>query len=198
MSAEDTGDYGDGLHRLSVADYHAMIRAGVFEDGEPFEMLEGLLIDKPRQTPLRAAVISMLCRAFARELPAGWCLRGPAPVTTGDSEPEPDLTIAPGDHRDYFRRHPHAAEAALVVEVADAGIGRARGWKQRVYARGEAGEYWILDLLGRRLEVYRDPTGPDVGEPYYRSRTIYEVDADVPLPLPGVAPLKLTAILPAA
>ena len=38
---------GSVLHRLSVTDYHRMIDAGILQDGDEIELLDGLLVEKP-------------------------------------------------------------------------------------------------------------------------------------------------------
>ena len=44
--------------------------------------------------------------------------------------------------------------------------------------------YWIINLQERRVEVYRDPTGPDAS-PAYRRRDHYGPADSVPLDIPG-------------
>jgi Uma2 family endonuclease len=59
----------------------------------------------------------------------------------------------------------------LVVEVAESSLAFDRQHKGSLYARAEIQDYWVVDLVDRVLEVYRDP-GPDASEPYgwrYRS-----------------------------
>jgi Uma2 family endonuclease len=44
-----------------------------------------------------------------------------------------------------------------VIEVADSSLRTDRGRKRTMYARAGISEYWIVDLLHDRIEVYRDP-----------------------------------------
>jgi hypothetical protein len=37
--------------RLTVEEYHEMMRAGILKDGDPIELLEGWLVIKERKTP---------------------------------------------------------------------------------------------------------------------------------------------------
>ena len=48
----------------------------------------------------------------------------------------------------------------LVVEVADGSLRLDREQKGSLYARARIGEYWIVNLVDRLLEIYRDPA-PD-------------------------------------
>ena len=78
-------------------------------------------------------------------------------AASGDSEPEPDLAVVPGDALDYLDAHPSGA--LLVVEVSDDSLHRDRTVKQRLYARCGIPEYRIVALPDARLEVYRRPAG---------------------------------------
>jgi Uma2 family endonuclease len=53
----------------------------------------------------------------------------------------------------------------LVVEVAEASLALDREEKGSLYARARVPEYWIVNLVGRVLEVYREP-GLDAGAQY--------------------------------
>jgi Uma2 family endonuclease len=44
-----------------------------------------------------------------------------------------------------------------VVEVSESSLGFDRHYKGSVYARAGLADYWIVNLVDRVLEVYRDP-----------------------------------------
>lgn len=48
----------------------------------------------------------------------------------------------------------------LLVEVADSSLAYDRGPKLALYARHGVPDVWIVDLVGRTVEVCREP-GPD-------------------------------------
>lgn len=79
--------------------------------------------------------------------------------------PEPDLAVIRGRSRDYLTRHPAAADALLVIEIAKSSQARDRA-KAADYARGGAPIYWLVDLESRRLDLYEGPIA-EVGR--YRS-----------------------------
>jgi Uma2 family endonuclease len=65
----------------------------------------------------------------------------------------------------------HPTHAVLVVEVADSSLRLDRDEKGSLYARARIGEYWIVNLVDRVLETYRDPA-PEPGASHgwrYRS-----------------------------
>lgn len=86
-----------------------------------------------------------------------------------ESEPEPDVVVVPSAHTDYRDRHPE--RTAVVIEVPDSSLAFDRREKGSLYARGGVQDYWIVNLVDRVLEVYRDPV-PDSTAVYgahYRS-----------------------------
>lgn len=80
------------------------------------------------------------------------------PIQLDDfSEPEPDCAIVHGVAVDYADRHPSAREVVLVVEVADSTLKYDTEVKDKFYGRSGVAEYWVLDVKGRQLHVFREP-----------------------------------------
>jgi Uma2 family endonuclease len=92
------------------------------------------------------------------------------PVSLDDeSEPEPDVVVVRGRPGDYRVSHPE--HPLLVVEVAEPSLGFDREQTGSLFARAGIEDYWIVNLVDRVLEVYRDPE-PDASARYgwrYRS-----------------------------
>ena len=65
-----------------------------------------------------------------------WYVDSQEPMTTSESEPEPDIYVARGNVRDYTDHHPNPRDMRLIVEVSDSTLERDRGIKKRIYARG--------------------------------------------------------------
>jgi Uma2 family endonuclease len=76
-----------------------------------------------------------------------------------NSEPEPDIVIARLRSDDYINSHPSPADIILVIEVADSSIKFDRDTKAPLYAAAGISEYWIVNLIDDRLEIYRQPSG---------------------------------------
>ena len=117
-------------------------------------------------------------------------------VLDDESAPEPDLVVVSGTRTDYRESHP--GRPALVVEAADSSLDFDRQHKGSLYARGGVQDYWIVNLIDRVLEVYRDP-GPDPRAPYgwrYQSaQTLTPPAVIAPLALPSVR-IPVTDLLP--
>jgi len=160
---------GEPIYRMSVAQYHAALSAGVFTDGDPIELLEGLLVEKRSKNPPHVIALGNVMDAIAGLVPEGWSLRMQDPITLADGEPEPDLVVVRGARRDYLARHPGPADVALVVEVSDTTLDRDRGIKLRSYARAGLAVYWVVNLVDRCVEVYSSPDA-DASTPTYRTR----------------------------
>ena len=61
----------------------------------------------------------------------------------------------PGRPGDYREAHP--ARPALAIEVAESSLDFDRERKSSLYARAGVQDYWIVNLVERVLEVYREP-----------------------------------------
>ncbi|MFO1429274.1 MAG: Uma2 family endonuclease [Candidatus Competibacteraceae bacterium] len=178
--------------RLSVEQYHRMIRFGILTDDDPVELLEGWLITKMPKNPPHRLSTQLTREAIVRLLPPGWYVDAQEPITTDDSEPEPDVVVVRGERRDYRDHHPRERDVTLVVEVADATLQRDRTLKKRLYGRAGIPTYWIINLVDNQLEVHTEPTG--AGEQAdYRQRQDYGVADTAPLMLDGVESGRIAA-----
>jgi Uma2 family endonuclease len=192
------GPSPEPVFRLSVQQYHAMIEAGVLTEDDPVELLEGILVFKRPKNPAHPLAVRFLTTLIdAMLLGSDWHFRAQEPVTLDDSEPEPDGAIVRGEVRDYLKHHPGRSEIGLVVEVSDTSLARDRGIKLRGYARASISPYWIVDLIGRSVEVYWDPDA-EASPPAYRKRIVFDESSIVPIELNGkpVGAIKVAAILP--
>lgn len=185
------------IWRLSVDQYHEMVRAGILTDDDPVELLEGWLVTRMPKNPAHRVTTRLTQRALERIVPAGWYVDTQEPITTDDSEPEPDVVVVRGDTRQYLDRHPGPQDVALVVEVADTTLQRDRTLKKRIYAFAAIPVYWIVNLSENQFEVYTDPSGP-AESPDYRGRRDYGPSDEVPVIIEGreVGRLAVQELLP--
>jgi Uma2 family endonuclease len=185
------------IWRISVERYHEMIEAGVLTEDDPVELLEGLLVEKTSKTQRHVFTTHRTRKSLERLAPVGWFVNIHDPVTTSDSEPEPDLSIVRGELRQYQTRHPGAQDLALVVEVSDSSLQRDRTIKLRLYARAMIPIYWIVNLVEGHIETYTDPTGPEE-KPSYRQRSDYGPADEVPFLIEGreIGRIAVREVLP--
>ena len=57
----------------------------------------------------------------------------------------------------HFTANPKPEDLLLLVEIADTTLRFDVTVKAALYARAGVIEYWVLDVVGRRLLVHRDP-----------------------------------------
>jgi Uma2 family endonuclease len=153
-------------------EYDRLAEAEIIGSADRIELLGGAMIVKEPQASPHITAIRLVQRALIAAFGPGWDVREQAPVALDDeSEPEPDISVVAGDPRDYRDAHPH--RPALIVEVAVSRLSFDREHKGSLYARALIGDYWIVNLTDRRVEVYRDPV-PDAGAVFgwHYSRTV--------------------------
>ena len=98
-------------------------------------------------------------RAFEAAFGPGWEVRAQGPVALDDeSEPEPDVAVVPESLGDYRVAHP--SRPVLTLEISLSSLATDRKHKGSLYARAGLADYWVLNLVDRVLEVYREPV-PD-------------------------------------
>ena len=183
--------------RFSRAEYERLIELGVFQPGEPIELIGGVLMVAEPQGAAHYTAIQKTAKALEAAFGTGWTVRPQGPIgLDDDSEPEPDVAVVPGSPDDYGRAHP--ARPALTVEVAESSLDVDRQHKGSLYARAGLADYWVLNLVDRVLEIYREPT-PDAAAPFgwrYARRAVFGAAAQVtPLAAPGSS-IAVSRLLP--
>jgi len=160
--------------KISVDEYHRMIDAGILMSGEPYELIDGLLVLKDRSArgEDRMSIgrehlwgVKNLAR-IGSKLSRFVChmqTQGPVVMSNYD-EPEPDGAIIMGNEDDYKERLPAAADVTCVIEVADSSLSNDRNDKLAVYANSGIAQYVIVNLSDRVIEIY---TEPQVGSARY-------------------------------
>ncbi len=99
------------------------------------------------------------------------------------SEPEPDIALVRIEPRNYIERHPIPSEIFLIIEVADTTLNFDRKVKAAIYARSGIADYWIVDVNGERVFVFRRPDSEK-----YLEKTVFEKNGALnPLAFPETA-----------
>jgi Uma2 family endonuclease len=184
-------------HRWKRVEYERLIETGFFQPGDPVELVGGQLIVAEPQGSRHFAAIQAAEEALRSAFGPGWQVRGQGPLAVDEeSLPEPDVAVVLGSFRDYVGGHP--SRPALVLEVSESSLSLDREHKGSLYARAGFADYWIVNLVDRVLEVYREP-GPDPAASLgwrYRSVTVLGREASVsPLALPS-SDIRVVELLP--
>jgi Uma2 family endonuclease len=184
------------IRRWRRVEYDRLVDLGMFE-GERLELLAGHLVVREPLKSLHASTVAQAAHVLEAAFGRGFHARTQLPVALDeDSEPEPDVVIVTGRPFDYVDAHP--SSAALLVEVADSSLRLDRRLKTPIYARARVADYWIVNLVDRVVEIYRDPqadSSADLGA-VYRSVEILRAPALVsPLAAPA-ARIAVSDLLP--
>jgi Uma2 family endonuclease len=151
-------------------EYYRLAEIGILREDERVELIEGEIVQMvpigPEHVATTHSLYDRLCRVFGK----GYVVRMQAPLSLGDSEPQPNLAVVAGSPSDF--------PACL-------------------YARAGIPDYWVLDIENRRLEVYRDPA-ESLDAPFgyaYRTRLVLSPrDTIAPLSRPECA-LRIRRLL---
>lgn len=162
-------------------------------DGQRWELIEGELYDKMSQNPphsnARRKLVEWLRTLFQPGTVDTQC---PIQVPAADREyslPEPDAVVFL--HPVIENRHPRADEVLLVAEVSDTSLRFDLSVKAGLYARSAIPEYWVVDLVNRRLIVCRNPT-----EGVYRDVKVFAETESVSTATRPEAAIPVTELLP--
>ena len=154
---------------ISVDQLEQMLRAGILQDGQPIELIDGLLVRKDRSStgedamthnPAHATLVARLVRRILLQCQDDACaVRSQLPIVLGDLQAlEPDLVVVRGADEDYTTQHPGPSDVLLVVEVADSSLRFDRSTKHRLYATAGIAAYWLINLQDNRWKHLRART----------------------------------------
>ena len=168
---------------FSVDDFYRMIDRDIFPDEARVGLWEGRIYEEMAKKQAHSFSWTKLNAALIPILPPGWSLWAECTITLGpDMAPLPDMLILRGVAEEYRVRRPEAADAGLVVEVADSSLKIDTGAKLAAYARAGVAVYWVLNVKDNAIHIYTDPI-PAEGR--YGSATTVGLDGSVPFVLDG-------------
>lgn len=145
----------EGPRGLRRSEYDQLVRLGAFDD-ERVELLHGTIVKMSPNNPAHAGPITRLTGILVPALVGRADVRVQLPFwAVGDSEPEPDLAVVP--RGPWNREHPESAD--LVIEVAASSLRKDRAVKAPLYAASSVTEYWVVNVIERTVEVFRDSDG---------------------------------------
>jgi len=164
----------------TCAEFHRLGDLGVFE-GRRAMLIHGVILEEGPMNPPHAITLELVQETLRAAFGSGWRFRSQSPLVLGqDLDPEPDLAVMAGTPR-ASSGHPTSAD--LVVDVADSSLSFDTTEKRLLYARAGIRDYWVVDINGRRLLVYRDPQAGD----YATHQVFSPTDTVSPLAVPTVA-----------
>src|SRR5262249_13845979 len=187
----------DEPRRFIRAQYNKPIEIAFFPPSAPIELIGGALAVAERHGVEHKTGHRWTARALSGAFGPARDLRstGPIDLDTGTG-PERVVAVVCGSVEDYGHADP--SRPVLTVEVAVSSLGVDRQRKGSLYARAGLTDYWVLNLVDRTLEVYREPVA-DSAAPFgwrYGGAEVLGVDAHVtPLAAPA-ASIPIARLLP--
>lgn len=149
-------------HRFDVDAYYRMAEAGILGPEDRVELIEGEIVDMAPIGSAHASTTNLLASLFVRAVTDDVAIvRIQNPLRLdAHNEPQPALMLLRPRADRYRQGHPTATDVLLLVEVADSSLAYDRGPKLALYARHGVPDIWIVDRVGRAVEICREP-GPE-------------------------------------
>ncbi len=144
---------------FTVEEYHRMVEAGVLDEGNKVELIEGEVYPMAAMGSRHAACIDRLNKLLSARVGDAVIVRVQCPIELDDfSEPEPDVSLLKFREDFYESGHPKPSDVLLAVEVSDASLDRDKQIKLPAFARCGVPEAWIVDLNANTVEVHSNPS----------------------------------------
>jgi Uma2 family endonuclease len=141
---------------ITVDEFFVMAQAGVFDDDERVELIEGALVKMAPVGPPHSMAVNILNRRLVMAFGEGAVVGVQNSIALRPlSAPQPDFAIL---RADMWKRPktPEPTDLVLVIEVADSSLATDRRIKVPLYARHAVPEVWLVDIPGRVVHVYSD------------------------------------------
>jgi Uma2 family endonuclease len=168
--------------RISADRYQKMMATGVLTKYDRVELIDGDIFDMPPIGLSHSAVVARLNKLFVLSAGDLGVVSPGGSIRLGDySVPQSDLMVLkPRD--DFYAGHiAMAPDVLLLVEVSDSSLAFDLGAKRALYGRHGVTEYWVADIPGKRVHVYREPAMD--GYAWSRECTLADVVSPRELPM---------------
>lgn len=140
--------------RWTVQQFHQMGELGYFA-GRRACLIRGVIVEEGPMNPPHAVAGEKTEEVMRDVFGKVWTLWIRKPLVLGyDTDPVPDIAVLAG-RPTVADGHP--TTAALVIEIAVSSLDDDLTTKAELYATGGIPDYWVLDVDGRTLHVFRDP-----------------------------------------
>jgi Uma2 family endonuclease len=138
---------------LTIGMYHDLVKAGSID--HDLEFLEGVLIEKMPKSPLHEYLTKQIFKLLQSIVPTGFEVNKEAPITIGNSEPEPDISVVKGNAVDFKDHHPTTAELVVEIAISSEDLDFE---KANIYARAHIPMYIVVHGTSKKVSVFTEPT----------------------------------------
>ena len=182
-------------YRWSWERYMQAAAAGAF-DGRRVMLIDGEVMQMSPMNDPHALGIVFAYERLNKIFDSNFTVRIQMPMRLlGAHDPEPDVAVLAGPSHTN-RTHP--TSALLVVEVADSSFDYDTQDKGNLYAAAGIADYWVVDVAGQALFVFRDPA-PEPNARFghtYSTRSRLEPTESVAPAAAATASVRVADLLP--
>lgn len=178
----------------TVQQFHSLGELGQFE-GARAMLIDGVILEEGPMNAPHGIALESTDAAVRAAFGAGWRYRIQMPLELGQTtDPEPDVAVVRGSFRGTSS-HPTSAE--LVIEISVTSLAFDLNLKSHLYASAGILDYWVIDVSGRQLHVFRDPVADAAAPRGFRYNAVQVLnDIDSITPLAGSTPIAVADLLP--
>lgn len=145
-------------HRFTVAEYMRMAEVDLLGEDSRVELIWGEIVEMSPIYIAHTSTVKRLISLLTKQLGERIILGVQDPVQlSDDSLPQPDIAVLRPQDNFYSQRQPGPDDILLLIEVADTSLRYDRRVKSKLYGAAGITEYWIVNLPGQQIEVYREP-----------------------------------------
>ncbi len=149
---------------FTAEEFRGMAATGLLREDDRLELVDGVIVEMAPIGHRHAACVRKLNELFHPILDQVHIdVQNPLGISP-QHDFYPDVVLLQRREDAYASVIPEAADALLVIEVADTTLQYDRGVKLPRYAAAGAREVWIIDLVGKCIWVHRRPLDGDYGE----------------------------------
>lgn len=169
--------------RFTAAEYFRLAETGILTENDAVELIWGEIVEMSPINVPHALCVNRLTMLLSAKLNGQAIVSVQNPLQIDEySIPQPDIALWKLPIEKYVDRLAGPSDVLLVVEVADSSIRYDRKAKTKLYGAAGISEYWIANLPGQQIEVYREPRPNG-----YRTLTVYAPGETLsPLAFPDV------------
>lgn len=144
---------------FAVDEYERMIAAGIFQEDDRLELVEGEILAMRPVGSRHVACVNRLADLLYRSMPPNCMLSTQNPIRlTPLSEPQPDLALLRTHPQFYAQSLPTPGDVLLLIEVAESSLSYDRDTKIPRYAHAGIPEVWLVDLMNNCVVRYAVPS----------------------------------------
>ena len=170
-------------YKWSIEEWHELVNSGVLE-GKPVEFLEGEIIEVSPEG-IEHSYTNISFAKYLRGILVNLAeVIESHPITLDNSEPEPDIAIVRLPLTIYRNHHPYPHDIYWLVEISNRTLQKDLNQKTITYARNGIPEYWVIDLINKKLIVHTQVQSDGNG---YTQVVEYTTGTVSPLAFPNIA-----------